>query len=496
MPNWRATSGAIALCLLGQGVAAQGTNTLLNGILGGLAPGSEVTWASGVASAGVETYQDLFFSVGTTRVRAASVRVSPDGPVASIEAQGVVLSRDEDDRFGVEIEHLRLSVSAALINGVSKITLIPDLCLLGRGENRVEAERVRIVQDVGQDPGRSVRSELRIRELSLRQEVSPVGSGCEIRFSLAADEVSEARSDKSGLSLSTLETTFSLPGNVETLTGRAAPDLNLSTRVGGVERQLPGGGAVANMRDGTLTLSAPALGLVPVLTAFLRTRDAGQGVRDTAIAEALLPAEASITASLNGTALLAEAIIPAHLISGISKASLTTVIGDYKAEILVKGGEAKIDLGSSITGVGVTRGEAILRLSAPPENATPIGIWPRLERVMPRADLMGAQLSHRDEGLLRAIELISGSPVSVLAAIYLKDGVLDAPEPWRPALRRAVSELARFSSLTLSRDGARLKVSTAPGISLQEAYTLLSFRPELAGDLILTNVGPAPARVD
>jgi len=491
MPNWRATCGAIALCLLTQGAAAQGTNTLLNGILRGIAPGSEVTWSSGVANAGVESYQDLFFSVGATRIRAASVRVAPDGSVVSIEAREVVLSRDGDDRFGVEIEHLRLSVSFALINGVSEIALVPDLCQIGRAGNRVEAERVRIVQGVGEDPARPVRSELRIRDISLRQEVSPAGSGCEIRFSLRADEVSEARSDKSGLSLSTLEMNLSLPGNVGTLTGGAAPDLNLSTRVGGVERQLPGGGAVANMRDGTLTLSAPALGLVPVLTAFLRTRDAGLGVRDKAIAEALLPAEVNIAASLNGTALLAEALIPAHLISGLSRASLTTVIGDYQAHISAKGGEVTVDLGSGITGVGKTRAEVLLRLSPPPENQTPIGISPRLERVMPRADLMGAQLSHRDEGLLRAIELISGSPVSVLAAIYLKDGVGAAPESWRPALRRAVSEIARFSALTPSGDGARLRVATAPGLSLQEAYKLLSFRPDLTGDLILTEVGPA-----
>ena len=494
MQKWRIMGGAIALALLTQGAAAQGRETLLTGILGGLAPGSEVSWSSGVASAGVETYQNLFFSVGPARVRAASVQVSPNGPQARVEASGVVISLDGDDLFGVEIGDLTLSLSAALVNGVSEISGIPDLCMIGRGGNTVDLERVRIVGGFGVGPQTAVRSELRVRNLSLAQETRPASGGCEVRITLRGGEITETRSDKSGLILSTLEADLSLPGSVETLVAGSAPDLALSAKLGGVEAQLPGGGAVANMRDGSMSLRLPALSAVPALTAYLRTRGASQAERDLAMAQALLPGDITLTAALNGTSVLAEALIPAQLISGLSRASLTTLIGDYEANVRTKGGEMNVQATSRITGVGETRARADLRVSAKPDDQAPLGAWPRLEPVIPRADLTQMEITHRDEGLLRAIELITGSPVSVLAALYLRDGVEEAPEPWRPALRRAVSELARFSALTTSAQGARVQISTPQGLSLQEAYLLLGFRPELVNDIIRTEVGPAPER--
>jgi hypothetical protein len=496
MRKWQIMGGLLAIALLNQGAAAQGRDTLLTGILGGLAPGSEVTWSSGVANAGVETYQNLFFSVGPARVRAASIQVSPNGPQARVEASGVVISLDGDDLFGVEIGGITLSLSAALVNRVSDLSGIPDLCQIGRGGNKVDLERVRIVGRGGLNTERGVRSELRLRNLSLSQETRPTAAGCEVKLSLRGGEITESRSDKSGLSLSDLQASLSLPGSVETLVAGSAPDLALSAKVGGVEVLLPGGGAVANMRDGTVTFTAPALSAVPALTAYLRTRGAGPAEREKAVAEALLPADITLTADLNGTSILAEALIPAQLISGLSRASLTTLIGDYEASIRSKGGDMRVQAASRITGVGETRAGADLRIYAGSNDQSPLGVWPRLESLIPRVYLSGAEITHRDEGLLRAIELISGSPVSVLAALYLRDGAEATPERWRPALRRAVSELARFFALTTSAQGARVQIETPEGLSVQEAYLLLSFRPELVNDLIITQIGPNPERPD
>jgi hypothetical protein len=496
MRNRAIIRGLSALVLAGYAGAASSQETLLTGVLNGLVPGSEVTWSSGVSSSGTEIYEDLFISLGGTRARAAQVRVTPDGAIARVEADGVVLNLDADPRFALEISRLAFSLSAPLLRASSDGAGVTDLCRTGQGGNAGQARGVRIVRDVGLDPSKRVQSELRIGEVSFRQETGPAGSGCELLLSGRADGLLEVRSDKSGFRIDRWEADLSLPGNVETLVSGAAPDLSLTIGFGGVERQLPGGGAVANVRDGTLRIAAPALSAVPVLTAFLKTRGAPVPERDAALMTALLPADIVVEAAINGVGLLAEALIPGGLISGLSRASLSTVTGDYEATARLRGGQLALDFGSQITGVGRTRVETRMRLSPRSESAGPVGVWPRLEAVLPRIGSETATLTHRDEGLLRAIELISGSSVSVLAAIYLEEGVEAAPETLRPALRRAISDLARLSAMSASGEGARLTLSPVTDLSVQEILLLLGLRPELAYELIGTEIGPAPAPPD
>jgi hypothetical protein len=78
--------------------------------------------------------------------------------------------------------------------------------------------------------------------------------------------------------------------------------------------------------------------------------------------------------------------------------------------------------------------------------------------------------------------------MSVLAAIYLQDGLNDLPEAWRPAARRAVSELARFLSMTSRGEGAELILRTPTDLSVLETYRLLTLRPELADRLISSKI--------
>jgi hypothetical protein len=488
--------GLTALVLAGYAGPACSQETLLTGLLNGLVPGSWVTWSSGASSSGTETYKDLFLSLGGTRARAAQVRVTPDGAISRVEADGVVLNLDADPRFALEIGRLAFSLSAPLIRASSDRTGVIDLCRIGQGGNAVQAEGVRLVRDVGADPSKRVQSEIRIGEVSFRQETGPAGSGCELLLSGRADGLIEVRSDKSGFRIDRWEADLSLPGSVETLVSGAATDPSLTVRFGGAERQLPGGGAVANVRDGTLRIAAPALGAVPVLTAFLRTRGAPAPERDAALMTALLQADIVVEAAVSGVGLLAEALIPGGLISGLSRASLSTVTGDYEATARLRGGQLALDTGSQITGVGSTRVETRMRLSPRPEAAAPVGVWPRMEAILPRVGFDAVSVTHQDEGLLRAIELISGSSVSVLAAIYLGEGVEAAPETLRPTLRRAVSDLARLSAMSASGEGARLTLSPLTDLSVQEILQLLRMRPELAYELIGTEIGPAPAPPD
>lgn len=478
---------AITLLLSGP-LAAQ--ETLLTGALSAIAPNARVSWDQGASRDGQETYEGLFVGQGGVRVRGDEVRVSPDGPIARIEADRVVLNLDGDERFALEMTGLSLAVPAAALRALRDRTPVPDLCLW---EGAVlEARGVRLVRDVTVTGSRPLRSEARADLIRLTQETRRMGDQCEVTLSGRADGTQEARSDKSGLRIDLIELTLTLPGNLGTLTSAGAPDLVLALRFGGLIRQVPGGASVASVRDGSVDARVNALGSVPALTATLRTRGAPVADRIGAALSALAPAEARVSGAVNGATLLVEALLPSGLISGLSRASLSSVIGDYAAELDTAGGVATLRVSSDAVGIGRTSLEAGMTVTARrPDGPAPVS---GADRILPDVRLDRAELTHQDGGLLRAIELISGSPVSVLAAIFLEEGHMSVPEAWRPAARRAVKELARFFSLTAREGGGLLRVSTPTDLTLLETYQLLTLRPDLADQLIVTEVSQAPPK--
>lgn len=484
--------GVLALLLSAQASLAQ--DTVLTGILTALAPGARVSWDSGVAQSGRETYEGLFVRDGRVRLRGDQVRVVPDGAVARIEADRLILNLDGDDRFALELNGVTLQISAAALRSLRDGGALPDLCDGEGAGAALEARGVRILRDVGAGPEGRVRSESRIERVRVDQEVRRVEGGCVVSLRGLIEGAQEARSDKSGTRVDRSEISLSFPGSVGTLTSGKAPDLTLSLAFSGVLRQIPGGATVISVRDGSAEARVAALSAVPALTALLRTRGLTAPDRAAAVIAALTPADLDGSARINGTTLLAEALIPAGLISGLSRASLTSLIGDYEAGVEAANGRARLRLASNVVGVGETGLSAELRLAPRRADAPPLGLDPTLERVLPDIRLEGAELRHRDLGLLRAIELITGSPVSVLAAIYIQEGADAVPEPWRPATRRAVTELARFFSLTPRGEGALLRLSTPQDLSVPETYRLLTLRPELADQLILTEVTQAPPK--
>lgn len=481
----------LALILCGQQAPAQ--ETVLTGVLSSVAPDAQVSWDRGASQAGQETYEGLFVGQGRVRVRGDLVRVSPNGPTARIEADRLVLNLDGDERFAVEVSGLSLTIPAAALRAFRDGGPVPDLCFeAGAG---VEARGVRIVRDLPSPNGRPVRAEARADLIRLTQEIRKTGSGCEVTFTGRADGAQESRSDKSGFRLDLFELTLTLPGNLETLTSVGAPDLTIALRFGGAVRQVPGGASVAAVRDGSADARITAIGAVPVLTALLRTRGGTTEERLAATLSALTPAEARLSGAVNGATLLVEALLPSGLISGLSRASLTSVIGDYAAELDLRGGGAAIFRArSEPVGIGLTTLAAELTLAPRRPDAPDLGLGTLLDRVVPDVRLRRAELVHRDGGLLRAIELISGSPVSVLAAIFLEDGQEAVPEAWRPAARRAVTELARFFSLTPRGEGALLRLSAPQDLSVPETYRLLTLRPDLADQLIVTEITQAPPK--
>lgn len=482
--------GVLSLLLSGQASLAQ--DTVLTGVLAALAPGARVSWDSGVSQSGRETYEGLFLRDGRVRLRGDQVRVVPDGAVARIEADRLIVNLDGDDRFALELSAVTLQVSAAALLALRADGALPDLC--GAEGVALEARGIRILRDVGAGTERRVRSESRIERVRVDQEVRAVQGGCLVSLRGLMEGAQEARSDKSGVRLDRSEISLSFPGNVATLTSGTAPDLTLTLGFGGVLHQIPGGASVISVHEGSAEARVAALSTVPALTALLRTRGLPASDRAAAVISALTPANLGVSARLNGTTLLAEALIPAGLISGLSRASLTSLIGDYEAGVEAANGLARLRLGSNVVGVGVTALSAELRLAPRRADAPPLGLDPTLERVLPDFRLEGAELRHRDLGLLRAIELITGSSVSVLAAIYIQEGANLVPEAWRPATRRAVTDLARFFSLTPKGEGALLRLSTPQDLSVPETYRLLTLRPELADQLIATEVTQAPQK--
>ncbi|MCA9774997.1 MAG: hypothetical protein KC466_21440, partial [Myxococcales bacterium] len=115
--------GVLSLLLGAQASLAQ--DTVLTGILTALAPGARVSWDSGVAQSGGETYEGLFLKDGRVRLRGDQVRVVPDGAVARIEADRLILNLDGDDRFALELNGVTLQVSAAALRSLRAEGALP-----------------------------------------------------------------------------------------------------------------------------------------------------------------------------------------------------------------------------------------------------------------------------------------------------------------------------------------------------------------------------------
>ena len=467
---------------------ATAQETVLNGIMSRLAPESRISWSSGVAKEGVETYSDLFIGQGQVRVRMSEARVRPDGAFARVEAEGVVVNLDEEEGFSLELGDMSISVPASMLSAIRNVKGVPDLCQIAGGGASVEADGIRLLRTFRRDGGLRVRSEIRIDTFRVTQQAVPTGSGCEIRIGLDLNGAEEARSDKSGLRVDRTDLTLTFPGNLQSLASTDAPDLSATFSFGGVLWQAPGGATITSARDGALEARISAASAVPALTAHLRGRDGPNWDRAVKISRALLPGDLSLAVDLNGVTVLAEALIPAHLISGLSRASLTSVIGDYQAGLDTSSGRATLRVSSDVIGIGSTRFEADALLSERDPEAPRTGLPAAVERLLPRMKLGRATLSHRDLGLLRAFELITGSPTSVAAAIYLQSGADALPAEWRPAALRAVSELARFLSLTTTEGGAELILTTPSDLSIGETYRLMTLRPDLSERLISSEV--------
>jgi hypothetical protein len=488
----RIVPGALTGLLLLTGQASS-QETVLTGVLAGLLPGSEASWSSGVARAGAETYKDLFVGRGELRLRADRVTVTPEGPVALIEAEGVVLNLDPDASFSLELGSVSTALSAPLISALRGVDGVLDLCRITAAAARVELTGLRALRDVRLEGARRVRSEMSADRISLVQDVSPAGPGCEVRVSLELLNAQEVRSDKSGVRADGLELTLTLPGNVETLASDDAPPVRVTAGVSGFLRQVLGGASVAVVREGFAEAELTALSAVPDLTAYLRGRGGTGEDLLAAVIRALIPGELQASAALTGTTVLAEALLPADRISGLSRASLTNVIGDYRAQVRTRAGRTELEIAADLVGLGRSAFELAAEVSPRAADAPTLDLLRGLEPFLPRVRLEEARLRHQDRGLLRAIELISGSPMSVLAAIFLQDGLNDLPEAWRHAARRAVSELARFLSMTSRGEGAELTLRTPTDLSVLETYRLLTLRPELADRLISSETREAGA---
>lgn len=484
--------GALFATVCFPGVALS-QETVLSGALSQVLPGARVSWSSGVAVAGTETYEDLFLSQGSFRVRADRVTVTPEGPIARIAAERVIVNNDTDATFSLEISSAKTTLSIPMISALNGTDGIVDLCRIGASGLSVELGDLRVLRDVRQEGLTRVRSEIKADLIDLNQTVSPVETGCGVEVTLNLVNAQEVRSDKSGTRVDRFEIALSGPGSVETLTSASPPPVQASLTFSGFLQQVPGGASIAVIRDGGLDTELSALSAVPALTAYLRGRGQGPAERAVTVARALIPADVRASAYLTGTTLLAEALVPADRISGLSRASLTSVIGDYRAQMQTRSGQAAVEISADLIGLGESSIDLRARLSARADDAPDLGFSEIVERALPRTHLEAATIRHRDSGLLRAVELITGSPVSVLAAIFLKEGVLELPERWRPAARRAVSEGARFMDLTTRREGAEISVRTPTDLSVLETYRLLTIRPELADQLIASDVREVPA---
>jgi len=471
---------------------AQAQETLLTTLLKGALPGAEVSWSEGVGEGGAETYRDLFIQHGGVRARMNSLRVGTSGGAATLEATGLVINLDSDKRFALEVGEVRLRSGAPLLTAIGDPTRLLDLCGEGPDTTALEAGRLRLVREVpaGTPGNRLVRSETRIERIALDTLRRPTRSGCSVDLQLRVSDHQLNRSDQSGLSVIRYQSSLTLPGSLATLATGEVPDLVLTVEFGGAEYRLPGGATAATARDGTASLRVGALSATPALTALLRTQGGEAAARALALVNALIPARAELTGSAGGLILKPEDLFPSKRGAGLSRGSLTSLIGDYQLTSSVEAGRLSASLASQVIGVGRSRIVIEAGIAAYPQDRDGLRWSDPLTELTPPFRLSGAEMSLRDEGLLRAIELITGFPVSVLAAMYIGEGVNEQPEAWRPALKRLAGDLARFFLLTLEEEGGRITLTTPTDLTVQETVRLLGLRPELADQLFRVEVGP------
>lgn len=471
---------------------AQAQETVLTTLVKSAFPDAQVSWAEGTGRDGVETYRDLFILHEGVRTRAGEVSVEVVDGAAVVTASGIVLNLDWDRRFALEIGSVTLQAGPSLISALADPSPLLDLCAEGPGSAGINAERIRLVREVPAltAQGRPVRSESRMGRIEIGKTRQRAGTGCAIDLTLRVADHQLVRSDQSGFSLIRYEGSLTLPGNLQTLASGEVPYLLLEGGYGGGEYRLPGGAAAANGRDGSFAFRVGSLSATPALTAFLRSRQESSEIRFRAVMNALIGSRADLTGTASGVTLRPEDLIPSSRGLGLSRGSLTNLIGDYRFDISLSDGEVSAEASSEVIGLGQARLRARGRFVPLEEGGKPILSGSIAENIPPF--LLGeADMTLRDEGLLRAIELITGFPVSVLAAIYIQEGVNEEPEAWRPAMKRGAIDLARFFSLTTQGEGGRISVSVPTDLSLQETLRLLSLRPDLADQLYRVEVGPA-----
>jgi len=455
-------------------------------------PGAKVTWSAGSGEAGVETYQDVFISAGGVRTRISRLQLSNLGATAQIEASGLVVNLDGDTPFSLEIETLMIKAGPAHFIALADPSRLFDLCAMGPEGAELEARRVRLVRNLKpvELGGSTGRAETRIEKVTVGKSDRRTPAGCAADLSLRVIDHQEIRSDQSGMTILRYEADLSLPRNLPTLAAGDVSDLTFTGNFGGAEHRLQGGTTAATARNGSVSARIGAVSLTPALTTALRTRGEPVTARVLATINALMSVKADLSLSARGVILKPEDLIPTNRASGLSRGSLSNLIGDYDLLGQSEGGNVRLDLTAEVIGVGLIRFGAGAALSPYPVERTALSWTDPDQDILPPARLTAAEIRLRDDGLLRAIELITGFPVSVLASIYIEEGVSEAPEAWQPALKRVAGDMARFFSLTSDGEGGRLSLTTPTDLTLQETVRLFQLRPDLAEQLYRIEVGP------
>lgn len=448
-----------------------------------------MTWDEGRRVEDAEVYDGFRLSTPSFTLNIEQVRLAPRGRQLDVMATGVLLNETGDGGgSSVEAESISALLGRPHVRMIADRTVPGDLCTLGGTGAEVTVKDASFVRSVPDDEGGLLRRRDRVERIDLGQDISDAAGGCRIDLSISADGFERASSDRSGTSLNRMSIDLSAPGSVDTLIAGGVPEVRADLDLGGYEMRVAGGAPGIVMRDGMARLRAASKSLAPLLTSFLRTRTERLAPRLVSAYDALRKADVGVNFSANGAVLRLENLMPDPVIGDLSRADLTSIIGNYEGEASIDDAAARLLVSGDLTGLSKTTADLHLDLPGYQEGFVAGDGEFSLYGLNPPVRLDKLDITQEDRGFLRSFERFTGSTFSVFAALYSGPLSSEIPEGYRPAARTFLGRMNDFFSDSARGGTGRIRITTPTDLSLYETYQLGTRRPDLFPRLIRLEV--------
>lgn len=458
---------------------AQAQETLLSRLVGQIGEDSRMSWDEGRRVETSEVYDGLRLATPGFVLNAETLQLTPKGNRLEAEADSVVFNSKTDSSFSFEADKITLFLGSEHVRLVSKRKLPRDFCALGAANMELTLEKARLVRNVEGGDEALLRRRDRVEKLDIEQGVEPTGTGCKLSASADMEGYERLYSDQSGATINALSVNFEMPGNVDTLIAGSVPEITLDLDIGGYEMRVSDGAPGVVMRDGQMSAEVLSRSAAPLLTSLIRTRGDTSLERTAAAYEAARDVVSTTRFSANALVARVQNFMPGTMAGELSRADLTSVIGDYDGVLSTDEAHARLEVNGDLTGLSRTKVDLALDLSPYQEDDFPGAGEVSLDALGLPVSLDRLLMEQTDEGFLRAFETFTGSTFSVFAALYSGKLVSEIPEPLRPAARFFLGRANIFFQNSARGGTGKARITTPTDLNLYETYLLGESRPDL-----------------